>query len=327
MRLEQISIEQAVGTILVHNVPDQTGRKVLSKGRLLRPEDVQTLRDLHRDTVYVARLGAGDVREDEAAARLAGGGLAGRGIEASKPSGGRVNFYAKERGFLSVNSESLRALNAWAGITLATRPPFSTLAPRKMVATLKTIGLALPEKTLLEARTLFEQAGPILNVAPVARARVAVILTASEQGRSRVAEIFAAPIRERIEANGGEVLFEESVLEEEEAIAAALKEALERDRADLVILAGETSIMDAEDVTPRGILRASGAIELYGAPVEPGNLLLLAYRGNVPIIGAPGCIKSRETNVVDLILPRLMAGERVTRAHVMALAEGGLLAG
>ncbi len=85
------------------------------------------------------------------------------------------------------------------------------------------------------------------------------------------------------------------------------------------------SIMATDDITPRGIQRAGGQIELYGAPVEPGNLLLLAYRDGKPIIGAPGCIKSRETNVVDLILPPLLAGDRVTRGDVIAFAEGGLL--
>ena len=107
-------------------------------------------------------------------------------------------------------------------------------------------------------------------------------------------------------------------------MARAIEEAM-RKGAQMIVLAGETSVMDEEDITPRGIKQAGGEVVLYGAPVEPGNLLLLAYRGSVPIIGAPGCIKSRETNVVDLILPRLLIGERVTRAEVIELAEGGLL--
>ena len=114
--------------------------------------------------------------------------------------------------------------------------------------------------------------------------------------------------------------------EDADAIGETLEKMLAQG-AQIVILAGETSIMDADDITPRGVQRAGGTIELYGAPVEPGNLLLLAYCGEVPVIGAPGCIKSRETNAVDLILPRLLAGERVTREDVNALAEGGLLIG
>jgi molybdopterin biosynthesis enzyme len=82
-------------------------------------------------------------------------------------------------------------------------------------------------------------------------------------------------------------------------------------------------------VTPSGIRDAGGRIEHYGAPVEPGNLLLLAYidrpNGALPIIGAPGCVRSRSVNIVDLLLPRLLAGERVSRRDIVALGHGGLL--
>ncbi|HEX7593416.1 MAG TPA: molybdopterin-binding protein, partial [Anaerolineae bacterium] len=205
-----------------------------------------------------------------------------------------------------------------------TIPRYSPLAPRKMIATLKTVGLALPEATLHAAEEIAGARGKVLSIASVQNAKVAVILTGSANGKPRVQEMFAPPIRARIEELGAQVVMEEYVAEDENAIAEAIERAA-RAGAQLIILAGETSVMDADDITPRGITRAGGSIELYGAPVEPGNLLLLAYRGDMPIIGAPGCIKSRETNVVDLILPRLLIGERVTRADVAELAEGGLL--
>ena len=97
----------------------------------------------------------------------------------------------------------------------------------------------------------------------------------------------------------------------------------------MLIIAGETSIMDRDDVTPQGIRLAGGRIEHYGAPVEPGNLLLLGYLGPpggaVPVLGAPGCVRSRDTNIVDLLLPRLLAGESITRQDIVALGHGGLL--
>ena len=95
--------------------------------------------------------------------------------------------------------------------------------------------------------------------------------------------------------------------------------------ADAVIIGGETSIMDAHDITPQGVRQAGGVVEGYGAPAEPGNLLLLAYLGDRPVLGAPGCVRSRHTNVVDLVLPRLLAGERLTRRDLAALGHGALL--
>jgi hypothetical protein len=295
----------------------------LSKGHLVRAEDIEQLRALGKETVYAAILNPDDVREDDAAARLARA-VAADGIELSKPSGGRVNFYATQHGFLRVNLDALKRINELNGVTLATIAHYSPLAPRKMIATLKTIGLALPEATLSAAEEIVREKGAVLHIAPVSNQKVAIILTGSVNGKAKVQETFAPPIRARLEEMGAQVSTEDYVAEDESAIASALDKAT-RAGAQMVILAGETSVMDADDTTPRGIQRAGGEIELYGAPVEPGNLLLLAYRGSVPIIGAPGCVKSRETNVVDLILPRLLIGERVTRADVIELAEGGLL--
>ncbi len=336
MELQNIPVDQSVGAILVHNIVGADGRKAYSKGQLVRAEDVEAIRALGKETVYVARLEPGDVREDDAAARLART-VAGDNIEPSKPSGGRVNLYATQRGFLQINRDALARINELRGVTLATIARYSAVAPRKMIATLKTIGLALPEATLREAEKIVGARGKTMNIATVQRHKIAIILTGSANGKAKVQETFAPPIRARVEELGAQVVVEEFVAEEENAIADAIDK-VTRAGAQLIILAGETSVMDSEDITPRGIMRAGGSIELYGAPVEPGNLLLLAYKpcegstqapshgsSVIPIIGAPGCIKSRETNVVDLILPRLLIGERVTRADVIELAEGGLL--
>ncbi|HEX9075112.1 MAG TPA: molybdopterin-binding protein [Anaerolineae bacterium] len=325
MKLGIIPADQAVGKILVHNIVDAEGQKALSKGRQIRAEDIARLRALGKESVYVAIPEPGDVREDDAAVRLAKA-AAGKGIEMSKPSGGRVNFYAGGHGMFRVNPAGLARLNALNGVTLATIAGNTAVAPKKMVATLKTIGLSLPETTLQQAEKIVQETGATLEVTPVKNQRAAIILTGTENGQARVQEIFEPPIRARLEELGARVIAEAQVSEDADAIGEMLEKMIAQG-AQIVILAGETSIMDADDITPRGVRRAGGTLELYGAPVEPGNLLLLAYCGEVPVIGAPGCIKSRETNAVDLILPRLLAGERVTREDVNALAEGGLLIG
>lgn len=321
MQLENIPIENSIGAILVHNVIGADGRKALSKGRVIRAEDIATLRALGKTTVYAAILDPTDVREDDAAARLAAS-VAGDAVVASPPSGGRVNLYAAKNGFLRLNVETLKRLNELDGVTLATIQNYAAVQPKKMVATLKTIGLALPESVLREA----EKIGAALSIAAVKNQNVAIVLTGSENGKAKTQETFAPPIRARVEELGARVVFESYVTENESEIARAIESAIGAG-AQLIVIAGETSIMDSGDITPRGIEIAGGKIELYGAPVEPGNLVLLAYRDAVPIIGAPGCVKSRETNVVDLILPRLLIGERVTRADVNELAVGGLLIG
>jgi molybdopterin biosynthesis enzyme len=114
------------------------------------------------------------------------------------------------------------------------------------------------------------------------------------------------------------------VPEDEQKISEALRWALDQG-AEMILIAGETSIMDVDDVTPRAIIAVGGEIAHHGVPVEPGNLFLLAYYGDMPIVGAPGCARSKSYNVVDMLLPRLAAGERLTRRDLVELGHGGLL--
>jgi molybdenum cofactor cytidylyltransferase len=95
--------------------------------------------------------------------------------------------------------------------------------------------------------------------------------------------------------------------------------------AALIILAGETTIMDRRDLVPRAVERAGGQVERLGAPVDPGNLFMLAYLGDTPVLGAPGCARSRKTNIADWVLPRLLAGDHLTRADIASLGHGGFL--
>lgn len=74
------------------------------------------------------------------------------------------------------------------------------------------------------------------------------------------------------------------------------------------------------------MLRAGCQVERFLAPVEPGNLLLLGYKGDVPILSAPGCFRSAKSNVVDLVLPLMLARYHVAGWEIACLGHRGLLA-
>ncbi len=323
MKLQTIAIENAVGSILIHNLADAQGHKAFAKGHRVTQGDVEKLRALGKPTAFVGTFEAGEADENDAATRVANA-VCGANILQSSVNGGRVNLFAAARGILKVNDDALTRLNSLEGIAVATIAANQTVAPKKMVATIKAIGLAIAANVLREIENVERETPNVISILELRAARVAVILTGGEQARARVEKGLTAPIHGRVQDLGGSVVATEFVAHDERAIADALERAKTLN-VDCVILAGETSIMNVSDVTPSGIMRAGGAIELYGAPVEPGNLLLLAYANDLPIIGAPGCVKSRETNVVDLILPRLLAGEHLTKRDVIALANGGLL--
>jgi molybdenum cofactor cytidylyltransferase len=157
---------------------------------------------------------------------------------------------------------------------------------------------------------------------------VALLLSGSASARDRVTSAFEPPLRARIEGLGSTLAAVAYVPLEDESGEAALAEGLGRAAAGgagLILLAGETAIVDRHDIAPRAVERAGGEIVAFGAPVDPGNLLLLGYIGAVPVVGAPGCARSAKPNVVDRVLPRLLAGDRLDRNDLAALGHGGLL--
>ncbi|HEU4321642.1 MAG TPA: molybdopterin-binding protein [Roseiflexaceae bacterium] len=328
MYLAQLAPQDALGHILAHNLPDARGHKALAKGHRLAAADLALLRDLDLPQVLVAVLEPGDIPENEAARRLAAAACA-PSVVAGGAAAGRVNLLAEAAGVVQIDQEALLRINLLDGLTIATRPAYSPTAARKRVATVKIIPFAVPEGRLAEAERIARAAGGVVGVRPLRPLAVGVVLVGSLAARQRIEGGVAPAVAGRINDAGAQLLATRYVAPGPEHIAEAVL-ALRGAGAELLIIAGETSVMDQDDVAPCGVRRAGGQVEHYGAPVEPGNLLLLAYlddaRGSMPIIGAPGCVRSRDLNIVDLILPRLLSGERLSRRDIALLGHGGLLA-
>lgn len=326
MRFLPVPIAQAEGAILGHNIANGEGRRALRKGRVLTEADLGVLRSLGRESVYVAVLDADDVGEDDAAERVAA--AAGEGIRRSRARTGRVNLYAESLGLLRLDVGVLARLNGMAGVTLATLPEYSVVRAGTMVATLKIIPYALPESTVVEVENLLGEVAPLLAIEALRRRRVGLVLTGSAAARERVVLGFERALRERLEGWGADLEVVDFVPVDDDHGVSGLALALEKQLAaglELLVLAGETAIQDRHDITPRAILEVGGEISAFGVPVDPGNLLLLAYCGDVPIVGAPGCARSPKRNIVDLVLPRLLAGHRLSWEDLLGWGHGGLL--
>jgi molybdopterin biosynthesis enzyme len=322
-----LPLEQAVGHILRHNLADANGRKALSKGHRIAAADLPRIHALGLSHLRVAVLEPGDVHEDEAARRLAEA-VCGPGVVARPPAASRVNLLARADGVVRVDVLALLRINDVDGLTVATLPNHTLARARKRVATIKIIPFAVREADLARAeaigRAALSGSGGVVALTPLRRLDVGVILVGGAAARQRIERGVYPAIEARITELGSTVLASRYVESEEAAIAAVITE-LRLAGAQMVIIAGETSIMDRDDVTPQALRLAGGRVEHYGAPVEPGNLLLLGYLDELPVMGAPGCVRSRDVNIVDLLLPRLLAGERVTRRDIVELGHGGLL--
>lgn len=326
MKFGPVPLEQAQGRLLGHNIAGLDGKRLFRKGKPLTRDDVLALRDLGRISVYVAELEPDDVDEDTAARRIAQA-VCGDGLRLPGASSGRANLLATALGLLRVDPERLARLNACEGITLATLSAHTTVRARQIVATVKIIPYALSETILRDAETLASKDGPLIRVDELRPQSVSLIFSGSVSIREKLTDDFQ-PLRERVEALGSTIVSTDYIPLEDETGEAALAETLLQRRAEgarLIVLAGETAIMDAHDIVPRAVERAGGRVESLGAPVDPGNLLMLAYLEGMPILGAPGCARSRKMNVIDWALPRLLAGDHLTRRDILALGHGGLL--
>ena len=329
MKFGPVSLAEAEGKILGHNIAGLDGRRLLRKGRPISAEDVGLLREIGRTMVYVAELEADDVDENMAALRVAKM-VAGEGLRLVGPSTGRVNFLATGLGVFRVDVARLAQINACQGVTLATLRTSLPVGRRMgrqnhLVATVKVLPYGVPESVVAKAEDIAAD-GPIIQVDALQPRTAALILSGSPTAQKRIVQGFDPPLRQRLAALGATVATVDFVpLEDEQGEVALAQMLLQRAGADLIVLAGETAVMDENDIAPRAIRRAGGEVIAFGAPVDPGNLLLLAEVNGVPVLGAPGCARSPKVNIVDWVLPRLLVGDKLTHEDIFSLGHGGLL--
>lgn len=334
MKFGPVPVTSAVGKILGHNISGPDGRRAFRKGKPLTAVDVARLQELGRDTIYVAELEPGDVGENEAAQRIARA-VSGEHFRLSKAITGRCNIHVTTRGLLRIDEARLQQVNLCEAVTLGTIANHAVVVPDKMVATLKIIAYGIPESVVREAETIgrFALTGegreiPILRLDPLPARRVGLILSGSPAVRDKIVNGFDKALRPRLAHWGSDLTHIAFVPLEDESGERELAQLIAEQVAegvDMIILAGETAIMDRYDMAPRAVERAGGRVTCFGAPVDPGNLLMLARLDEVPIVGAPGCARSPKLNIVDLVLPRLLAGDYLTRLDVVKLGLGGMI--
>ncbi|MBX6375686.1 MAG: molybdopterin-binding/glycosyltransferase family 2 protein [Acetobacteraceae bacterium] len=317
-------LEEARGAILAHTarLPDGS---VIKKGSVLDEGALAALREAGRREVVTARLEAGDVPEDEAAARIAEA-LHTPLLARSRAATGRVNLFAETAGVLVVNAAKINRINAVdEAITVATLAPYAVVEPHQMVATVKIIPFAVSGTVVQVAEAVARTGGPALQVKPFRSLQVGLVFTElpglKEEG---VMEATVEATRARVEALRGTLLPVERCRHEEAAIAEALNR-LRRAGAELLLIAGASAVTDRRDIAPAAILRAGGAIDHLGMPVDPGNLVCTGHIGDIPTFILPPCARNPKPSGFDWVLQRSFAGVPVTPRDIMAMGVGGLL--
>jgi molybdenum cofactor cytidylyltransferase len=320
MKFGPASPAEAIGGVTVHTL--RQGSLLLKKGTTIGPAEVEALTRAGVREIVVVRLEQGEVSEDAAAAGIAQA-VAGDGVNVERAFTGRANLFAARAGVLVVDRAKVDRINGVdEAITFATLAAYKPVVEGEMVATVKLIPFGVEAR--LRDAAVEAASGGALRIAPYLIKRVGIVSTLLPGLAPKVIEKTLRVTTERLAPAGATIIAERRVPHDEAALAAAIRELLGLG-AEMVIVFGASAIADRRDVIPAAISGIGGAIEHFGMPVDPGNLLLIGNAGGVPVLGAPGCARSPVENGFDWILMRLLAGLKVTRADIMGLGVGGLL--
>jgi molybdenum cofactor synthesis domain-containing protein len=322
--MKTVAVEDAVGKVLCHDitqiVPGFFKGRAFQKGCIIQPEDIPTLLDLGKANLYVLDLQAGMIHENEAAQRIAAAAMGG-GLTATEPVEGKVNLVASRKGLLTIDTEALYRINDIEDIMFATLHTHHPVDLARPVAGTRIIPLFTDEKRIRAVERICRDHFPVIQVKPFAPVKVGMVTTGSEIYSGRIADKFGPILRKKFHALGSEVVKQVLVSDDVDLTVAAIK-GLISDGADFIVVTGGMSV-DPDDQTPASIRAAGGKVTTYGAPVLPGAMFMLAHVDHVPVLGLPGCVMVYKASIFDLVVPRMLAGETLRKADIVAMGHGG----
>ena len=324
--LKKIRLEEAIGTKLAHDMteirPGEFKGAAFQKGHTVCNEDLCRLQKMGKNHLYVVDLDEDEIHEDQAAAILADA-LAGDGIVwKDEPREGKIKLMAGRDGLFAVNTAVLAAFNMVDEVMCATLHNHTIVKKGELVAATRAIPLTMKRAPIERAAAIARQNGAVLAVNPIQKARVGLVVTGNEVYHGLIEDRFAPILTEKVETLGSQVAGVTFAPDDAGLISKAIRSHLDQG-CDLLMLSGGMSV-DPDDVTRQGI-RSAGAGEMhYGASVLPGAMFLVAYLGDVPLLGIPACGLFHRITVLDLVLPRMLAGEKIGKAELAFLGHGGL---
>jgi len=326
MVLKKIRLKDAVGSEVAHDITEiRSGEfkgPAFKKGHTVCEEDLCHLQRLGKNHLYVIDLDEDEIHENQAALILAAA-LAGEGIVwKDEPREGKISLLAGRDGLLLVDRTALAAFNMVDEVMCATLHNYTFVKRGELVAGTRAIPLIMKRAPIERAAAIARQNGSVLAVRPLRSARVGLVITGNEVFSGLVEDRFAPILSEKVAALGSEVTALDFAPDDSGEISRVIRSQLERG-CDLLLLSGGMSV-DPDDVTRHGI-RTAGATEIhYGAAALPGAMFLVAYLGGTPLLGVPACGLYHRITVLDLVLPRILAGERIGKAELALLGHGGL---
>ena len=321
--MKKISVENAVGMTLCHDITamrDGFKGALFKRGHVIVEEDIPTLLDIGKKTIFVWEENAGEIHEEDAALRMA----AMAPVELAHytgPSEGKMQLMADQRGMFRVDVELQRQLNSIGDITITSLPDHYPVEVGARIASMRIVPLVTQEEQIIQAEKLCE-GKKLFDLLPYKELKVGIIITGSEIYSGRIKDKFEPVARKKLEQYPAEILGVTICDDELDMLVNAAKAFLEQG-ADLLIFSGGMSV-DPDDLTPAAIRTLGADVVTHGVPSQPGNMTLVAYLDHVAILGVPGAAISSPTTMFDVLLPQVFTGDKLTKADLIKLGDGGL---
>ena len=326
--MNQVKTKDAVGHVLCHDITQIVKDKVkgvaFKKGHVVKEEDIDILLSLGKDHLYVWEKKDGMLHENEAALILRDI-CKNEYMDESDIKEGKIELRASIDGLLKIDAEKLKAVNSLGEMMIATRHQNIAVKKGDKLAGTRIIPLIIEEEKMKKAKDLCGNT-PILEIKPFVNKKVGIVTTGNEVFYGRIKDTFGPVVMEKVKEFNADILGQTIVNDQAENITNAIMEFI-KNGADMVLCTGGMSV-DPDDKTPKAIKDTGAEVISYGAPVLPGAMMMVAYYKNndklIPIIGLPGCVMYSKRTVFDLVLPRIMADEIISRDDLSKLGLGGL---
>jgi len=325
LNMRRVNVKEAVGLVLGQDltkiVPGEFKGVKFKKGYIIKEEDIEELLKMGKEHVYIADMDEPYVHENDGAGILASA-ICGEGIELSNPAEGKVNLIAAVSGVLKINLDALNDMNSIGDLMISTLHRNTFVEKGKKVASAKIIPLVISQEKMDRVRETEIKYGKMIEIKPVSKRKVGILITGNEVYYKRIEDRFAPVLKQKMEFWGCPIVDLQYSPDDMDVTSAKINEIIAKG-AEIMIVTGGMAV-DPDDVTMASIEKAGCKIESYGSPVLPGAVFLVAYKDNIPVIGMPACGMYHKTTVFDILFPRFLAGERVTRKEIVELAHGGL---
>ncbi len=326
--MKEIRTVDAVGHILCHDITqiikDQKKGVLFKKGHIVREEDIPALLSVGKEHLFVWEKREGILHENEAA-QILYKISADEHMHGSDIKEGKIELIADCDGVLKIRRDALLAVNSLGEMMIASRHGDFPVRKGDKIAGTRIIPLIIEKEKMDHAE---EAAGekPIFSILPFHNKKAGIVTTGSEVQKGLIKDTFTPVLREKLDEYDCSVMGQTTPGDDRKQITEDILKFIS-EGADLVICSGGMSV-DPDDRTPGAIKDTGAEIVTYGAPVLPGAMLLLAYYKagdrTVPVLGLPGCVMYAKRTVFDLILPRVIADDRIYAEEIAAYGEGGL---